>query len=160
MDDTPAPMTERMRAFVREYTKDHRGKDAAIRAGYGEKSAKFQASKLLARADIREAVAAREAAMADELGMTHEWILAKLRDVIEVATTPVPKIHQGKAVQVVVDGLEQLVTEIDAAAATRALEAVMKHRGMLDERPQIKIDATVEYTLTLDGELADTEETP
>lgn len=153
-------LTARQAAFVREYTKDHVGRAAAIRAGYSEKSANAIASVLLKKPHVRAAVEQREQDMADQLGMTQEWILSKLREVIIKATTPTPKLFQGAVVKAVIDGVEQLITEIDAGAALRGLETVMRHRGMLTERSEITVSGEIEYTLTLDTELKPTTTDP
>lgn len=42
-----AKLTDKQELFCREYLKDLNGKQAAIRAGYSEKTAEFQASRLL-----------------------------------------------------------------------------------------------------------------
>lgn len=146
-------LNDRQLAFVREYTVDHIGKDAAIRAGYKPSNAKYQASRQLANPEIRAAIDAREAEMADALGMTAQWVLAQLKQLIETAMTPVPKLHQGEPVQVEVDGVKQLITEIDGVVAQRALALAMRHRGMLNERSEITVSGEVEYTLHLDTEL-------
>lgn len=44
----------RERTFVREYMRDLNGTQAAIRAGYSEKSAASQASRLLRKSEVRE----------------------------------------------------------------------------------------------------------
>jgi phage terminase small subunit len=58
---TIGALTDQMRAFAAEYTVDFCGKAAAIRAGYGEKGAAAQASKLLARDDVQQLVQQRMA---------------------------------------------------------------------------------------------------
>jgi hypothetical protein len=47
---------ERWRAFAREYVKDFNGTQAAIRAGYAERSAAMQASRLLTKDKVQEMV--------------------------------------------------------------------------------------------------------
>lgn len=57
-------MNDRMRLFADEYIKRRckcgAGKDAAIAAGYKERSAAVTASKLLVRKDVREYIEERE----------------------------------------------------------------------------------------------------
>lgn len=43
----------RQEAFVREYCKDFNGQKAAIRAGYNSKNARFTASRLLTKANVK-----------------------------------------------------------------------------------------------------------
>lgn len=150
-------LTRQERIFVAAYTASHNGTEAAIAAGYTKRNAAGQASGLLTRAHIQKAVAEREKSMADELGMTAEWVLEKLRTVIDAAIQPTPVLHRGEVV-IVTDpdtGRETILTEINAGAATKAIELLMRHRGMLVERAEIKVDESVTYTLTLDRELPD-----
>jgi phage terminase small subunit len=55
---SPAPqkLTPRRELFVLEYLKDFNGTQAAIRAGYSERTANEQAARLLAIASVKEAV--------------------------------------------------------------------------------------------------------
>ena len=46
-------LTERERAFVRQYLVDLNGTQAAIRVGYSEKTAASQASRLLRKSDVQ-----------------------------------------------------------------------------------------------------------
>lgn len=48
--------TPKQAAFIREYLVDRNGTQAAIRAGYSERTANEQASRLLATASVRKAV--------------------------------------------------------------------------------------------------------
>ncbi len=59
LDDTFDPLEllrPKQRAFVVEYLKDRNGAQAAIRAGYSERTARQQASELLTKPDIAAAV--------------------------------------------------------------------------------------------------------
>lgn len=49
-------MTDQMRAFAAQYVVDFNGKAAAIRAGYSDKTAAAQASRMLSRLDVQELV--------------------------------------------------------------------------------------------------------
>jgi len=46
-------LTDQQKLFCKEYIVDYSGKQAAIRAGYSEHTAKFQASDLLTRPNLR-----------------------------------------------------------------------------------------------------------
>ena len=64
-------MNDRMRLFADEYIKRHckrgAGKDAAIAAGYKERSAAVTASKLLAREDVQSYINSCEEKIAEDL---------------------------------------------------------------------------------------------
>lgn len=57
-------LAHRQKVFVIEYCRDHRAREAAVRAGYSEKSAAFTASHLLADPNVAAAVREREAEIA------------------------------------------------------------------------------------------------
>ena len=49
-------LTRKQERFVQEYVKDLNGKQAALRAGYGRKTASKQMSRLLETPEIKEAI--------------------------------------------------------------------------------------------------------
>ena len=64
--------------FVEEYAKEPNAKAAAIRAGYSEKSAKNQGSRLLTHEGVKEALRARERGALERLEVTAERTLQEL----------------------------------------------------------------------------------
>jgi phage terminase small subunit len=64
--------------FVEEYLVDLNGTQAAIRAGYKEKSARFTAAELLARPDVQEAIEAERKRQAEAAGVRAERVLREL----------------------------------------------------------------------------------
>lgn len=71
-------MSPKQEAFVREYLIDRNGTQAAIRAGYSAKTAKEQASALLTKPNIRDAVKEGEKKHADKCGVTIESLAKEL----------------------------------------------------------------------------------
>ena len=78
-------MTPKQLQFVEEYSLDHNGAGAAVRAGFAPLSARVTASRLLAKANVAEAVAVREAEAAKALNMTRQAVLAALQDAFDKA---------------------------------------------------------------------------
>lgn len=72
------PLSPKQSRFVSEFLIDLNGKAAAIRAGYSEKSAIQIASNLLAKAEVKAAVAAGRAKVAAKLEVTAEAVVAEL----------------------------------------------------------------------------------
>lgn len=58
------PLTAKQSAFCREYTIDHNGKQAAIRAGYAAGSAEVRASELVRISKVKQEIARIEAEIA------------------------------------------------------------------------------------------------
>lgn len=61
--------------FVAEWLKDHNGKQAAIRAGYSERSAEQQASALLSNPKVKAEVEKRMTKLMNNLEITAERVL-------------------------------------------------------------------------------------
>ena len=68
----------RQARFVEEYLKDLNGARAAIRAGYSERAAKEQASRLLTNANVADAVARAQAERSARIGLTQDRVLEEL----------------------------------------------------------------------------------
>lgn len=91
-------MTPKQAAFVREYMIDGNATQAAIRAGYSERTAQEQSSRLLSKAMIREGLAALQAETAER----HEITLDRLTEMAEKAYDAALKANQvGAAVSAV-----------------------------------------------------------
>lgn len=79
------PLSSRQAQFVEEYAVRRNGTVAAARAGYSQKSAKVTAARLLTKANVRTALAVREAENARALAVTRERVLAEVRVAISIA---------------------------------------------------------------------------
>lgn len=80
-----AVLNPRQARFVDEYLVDANGTQAAIRAGYGAAGARVAAHRLLTNVAISSAIAARQRADAQRLGMEREEVLAGLLAAVQLA---------------------------------------------------------------------------
>ena len=71
-------LTPKQARFVDEYLIDLNATQAATRAGYSEKTAEFQASRLLRNVKVQEAVSARMKAREKRTEITQDKVLAEL----------------------------------------------------------------------------------
>ena len=71
-------MRPKQELFVKEYLKDLNATQAAIRAGYSEKTARVQASDLLTKPDIQAAIQKARQKVVAKLDITHEKICEEL----------------------------------------------------------------------------------
>jgi phage terminase small subunit len=71
--------------FAQEYTIDHNGAAAAVRAGYAPASAKVTASRLLTKANVRAAVEAAEQEVEAQLRLSKQKVLDELQTAIDMA---------------------------------------------------------------------------
>jgi phage terminase small subunit len=65
-------------AFCEEYIKDLNGTQAAIRAGYSERTAESQASRLLMNAKVKEYIERLKTIRSEKTGYDAAWVLTKL----------------------------------------------------------------------------------
>lgn len=75
VEDKSENLNDRQMRFVSEYMKDFNGKQAAIRAGYAERSAEMQASRLLSLDKVKKVLSERQA----ELRKRDETASEKIR---------------------------------------------------------------------------------
>ena len=76
-------MTAKQKRFVEEYLIDLNATQAAIRAGYAEKSASVEGARLLANAKVAVAVAAAQAERSERTEITQDYVLALIVDTAE-----------------------------------------------------------------------------
>ncbi len=84
-------LTPKQELFCREYLKDLNATQAAIRAGYSEKTANEQASRLLANVNVQNFVAELKAARIEQTGIDAAYVLRRLveidqMDVLDIMT--------------------------------------------------------------------------
>ncbi|MER8532102.1 terminase small subunit [Mesorhizobium sp. M1005] len=72
------PLTDKQKRFVDEYLVDLNATQAAIRAGYSEKTARSVGSENLTKPDIADAIAAKAANTVDKLDLSAERVLRGL----------------------------------------------------------------------------------
>ena len=74
-------MTDKQRRFAEEYLIDLNATQAAIRAGYSERTANRIASENLSKLDIQQYIAARQAEARARVEVTQEEILLQLKKI-------------------------------------------------------------------------------
>lgn len=111
-------LTAKQSLFVAEYLKDLNATQAAIRAGYSEKTANKQGARLLTFVDIQKAINAAMEARTQRLQRTADEVL---RDISDIAKT---------AKNAFMDNPEQTAL---ASVALKALELEGKHYRLFDK---------------------------
>lgn len=76
-----AKLTDKQELFAREYLKDLNATQAAIRAGYSEKTARSQANRLLTNVDIENRIAELKASRNEEVGIDAAYVLRRLVEI-------------------------------------------------------------------------------
>lgn len=131
-------MTEKQRLFCDEYLIDLNATQAAIRAGYSEKYAHTNVSKLLQNTTIREYIENRIAEKEDKL-------IAKQNEVLKYLTSVMR--GESKSEIVVVENIGDYMSEArtmekapDEKERLKAAELLGKAHMMFSERIQQDID--------------------
>jgi len=149
------PLTPKQERFVAEYLKDLNATQAAIRAGYSEKTAKQQGSENLTKPDIAAAVEAGKARQLASADLTAARVLEELRRLALVDMRsffdergnlkPIQELtsEQGSALasfEVIKknaaagDGVVDTIHKFKVWDKTKALEGLAKHFGLLTEK--------------------------
>jgi len=103
-------LTAKQQRFVDEYMIDLNATQAAIRAGYSERTASETGYENLRKPQIAEEIAKRQQKHAEKSEMTVEWVLQQYRDIILGTKETEPNTARG------------------------ALDSVAKHLGMFKEK--------------------------
>ena len=126
-------MTEKQKLFILEYQKDGNATQAAIRAGYSDKTAYSIGQRLLKKPVIQKALEADITARAE-----------RLDDVIRDLITIKDRCMTGKP--------------FDARGAIKALELIGKNLGMFANKLQVE-DTEKKFIICWKGEDDDDERT-
>ena len=139
-----AKLTDKQKRFASEYLVDLNATAAATRAGYSEKTACEQGSRLLANAKVKEEIKKRQIKLQDKLEITQEKVLEELAAIAfangtnfatitqsgRVQLTPTSELSENKkkAVASIKEG--QYGVEVKLHDKVRALELLGKHLGV------------------------------
>lgn len=125
-------LTDKQTAFVREYLVDLNATQAAIRAGYSERTASRIGPQLLGKTWVREAIEKAQAKRARRVEVTQDYVLSNLVEVVERTMQRAPVLdRKGEQVS---DEEGRAVWTFDAKGANRALELLGKHLGIFTDK--------------------------
>lgn len=125
-------LSEKQKRFCEEYVKDMNGTQAAIRAGYSEKTARSIANENLTKPDIQTYIQELQTNIQKRNAISVDEIV---QDLIEVKNrcmqkVPVTKFDKSTKLNIqVADELGRDVWQFDAQGALKALDLLMKHLG-------------------------------
>lgn len=129
----------RQERFAREYVIDYNGKQAATRAGYSEKCAQQQSSRLLSYAKVIARVKELQQEQVERLAMTADRVVMELVDTYNRCKQAEPVLVWSSAAK---DKVPSGQYTFDSKGALRALELIGKHLGMYQDKLDVtgKID--------------------
>ena len=127
-------LTDKQRRFVEEFLVDLNGTQAAIRAGYSEKTARQIAAENLSKPDILSALNEERKKLSERTGLSQEYVVNSVIDTMERCKQAVPVLDkQGKPVMVETpDGDLAPAYAFQPAHILKGSEILGKHLGMFD----------------------------
>jgi phage terminase small subunit len=147
----PKPLSQKQIAFCREYNVDYNGTQAAIRAGYSERTAGQQAERALKKVEIKAEIERLQAEKAKRCEINADYVLNAIRSTLERCQQAEPVIdHMGNPTG---------VYKFDANAVLKASELLGKHIGLFKDPGSSKqnplhIAGSVDLGAMSDEELA------
>ena len=117
-------LNEKQKQFCEEYIIDLNGTQAAIRAGYSEKTANRIASELLSKLDIQEYICVLKNKRSERVKYSQDELM---RDILEVKN----RCMQANPV-LDKEGNETGVWKFDSNGANKALDMLAKHVGFYE----------------------------
>lgn len=139
-------LTPQQELFCAEYLVDYNGTKAAQRAGYAEKTAAAQASRLLKNVNVLSRVRALQKERLEKLAVTQESVLLNLLEVYDRCMQKKPVTEWDYETGQYKETGEYA---FDSKGALRALELIGKHLAMFTQK--VEHSGSVE---TGNGELA------
>lgn len=129
-------LTAKERRFVEEFLVDLNATQAAIRAGYSEKTANQQATQIMARPRVQEAIAAARAAQAKRTQIDADYVLRQAVKLHERCMQEIKPYTDRKGEQIYDEDGNALFV-FNANGAAKALELIGKHVGVQAFREQV-----------------------
>jgi len=128
-------MTEKQKMFCMEYTKDMNATQAAIRAGYSEKTAYSQGHDLLKKPEIKAVIDAILAKRAKDIELDENWVLKRFKEISDRCMQKEPVKEWDEEAK---EWKESGIWKFDSTGANRATENIGKILGMFIDRKEIK----------------------
>ncbi len=144
-------LSEKQKAFCRQYVVDFNASGAARRAGYAEKSARSQGCELLKRADVQAEIQRLKQGVIERCTMSADDVLAELSAIARTKMSDVAtfdgRVWKLKPFDEISEEAHSAISELTYMAGGRsklklcdkvkALELLAKHFGLLLDRAEI-----------------------
>lgn len=139
-------LTPRQERFVQEYLLDLNATQAAVRAGYKEKTAYSQGQRLLKHVEIQVALQKAFQKREKRTEITQDWVLTNLKNVAERCMQAESLIDR--------EGNPTGNWRFDAHGANKALELLGKHLGMFNTDIKVVIEKYNEVLVSVLDEVS------
>lgn len=130
-------ITEKQKRFAEEYIIDLNATQAAIRAGYSEKTSMEQGYQLLQKTLVQQYIQQLMDKRSKKTEITAEWVLNSIKEVAERCMQKVPVMYFDKETKMYVqekteDG--EGVWQFDSSGANKSLENLGKHLKLFTDK--------------------------
>ncbi|ELI8281142.1 terminase small subunit [Yersinia enterocolitica] len=119
-------LTPKQELFCREYLKDLNATQAAIRAGYSEKTAQVQSSRLLSNVMVQQRVSELAAERNSRVGIDADYVLRQAVKLHERCMQEVEPITDRRGEEII-DEDGKTIFGFDAKGAVAALKLIGEH---------------------------------
>lgn len=133
-------LTDKQKKFCKEYVIDYNGTQAAIRAGYSEKTAKVQACQLLREEKILTIIKNLQKEQMQELCLCEEKVIKDLCSILIRCMSAQPVMEWDYEEH---DYVKTGEYQFDSKGALKAIELLGKHLGMFNDKVKIDGDLSV-----------------
>ena len=130
-------MTGKQKKFCDEYLIDCNATQAAIRAGYSEKSAGRNADRLMKNDEIKTYIE-------NQLNKIHSNKIADAQEVIEYLTSVMRGECKDEVLRLIGDGIQTIDSiEVSAKERIKAAELLGKRHGIFNEKISLEVEPVV-----------------
>lgn len=136
-------LTPKQQRFVEEYLIDLNATQAAIRAGYSEKTAQQIGSENLLKPVIAAEITTRQAKVSESLEITREWVLTRLKENADRAMQAEQVVDR--------EGNPTGEYTYQGNVANKALELLGKQMGMFREKVDHNVGGAVRVVFAREG---------
>lgn len=130
-----AELNDRQERFCQEYIIDLKVGEAAVRAGYSEKTAYSIGSRLLKNVKVASRIEELQKKVNAKLELTQEWVLKHLKEVVAKSMQE-KEVEKFNYITKEIEGTGEYI--FDSRGANQALQLIGKHLGMFTEKLEIK----------------------
>jgi phage terminase small subunit len=138
------PLSEKHQRFVEEYLVDLNATQAAIRAGYSEKTAYAQGSALLKHIEVAKAIRAAKKARAERMAISQDRVLQELariayfdiRKTVDANGAPIPIQDLDADTAAAIAGID-ILEQYEQVGEERVLVGLLKKYKVFDKNTAI-----------------------